>query len=534
MNKSKKIGAVLLALCMTLSGGSVLALAEETDKDIDYSQEYAAEENIGVGEVEFYVLNSGDDHVGEIVEDLYLAENAIDDVVKNMERVVNLKGLGVTKDNIRDLYHKFVSEHPGYFYITASCRYTYSMNSGEIINVYPKYITATADNYGEEPQEEIARQNEIIYAMKEKFDAGTSQLMSCITPEMSDVDKLLALHDALACHTSYSKDPKGEFESSIYTAYGAIVEKGGVCQSYSLAYQYLVNLAGIDSICTVTNDYHGWNMVKLNDQWYHIDVTFDDPTNDIYGRVNHNYFLISDNKLKANDKSTNHETWSPAYSATDTTYDGDSNFWSTTTSQIIYDEGNIYYNDMSTLASSSRAIGIIKKIAPSGEESQLAVIDDPWYANGGGYYTGNYTRMFKNGNYIYYNNSSSIMRVNVNDGTIETLYTLPEDIKKTNNINGITMGDNGIDIHYAASPTAAQSVLNFEFDFSEEEEPVYALGDVDKNGVIDINDVTYIQKYLAKQYAEIDMALADVDANGAIDIEDATILQKYIAGLIKF
>lgn len=536
MNKSKKIISSLLALCITLSAGSAMTFADENSTASEASSDYTQQDDIMVGEVESFFLNSEDDHIGEVIEDLYAAKVKLNDAAENLKRVVDVKGLGVTKDNVTDLYLGFVDEHPEYFYILASCRYTYQPSTNEILNIYPKYITATAANYGEEAPEEIERQNEIINSMIADFKTNTDMLMSCITPEMTDVDKLLALHDALACHTTYATQSSGEFESSIYTAYGAIVERGGVCQSYSLAYKYLATLAGIEDIYIVKNSVHGWNMVKLDGQWYHIDVTYDDPTKDVLGRVNHKYFLISDDKLKENDTSANHATWQPSYSATDKQYEDASIAWLNTTSQIIFDDGNVYYNDMRS-SSSSKTIGVITKVTPQGEKQELAAIEELWYAVSGGYYTGNFTRLFKEGDYIYYNTPDSVIKLNVNDGTSEKVYTLSDELKNSgSNIYGLSKGENSIIVSFSTSPTGTQTIQEVEYDFSgssENPDPVFSIGDVDKNGVVDINDVTYIQKYLAAYETEIDPATADVDENGVITIDDATIIQSIIAGNIK-
>ena len=59
------------------------------------------------------------------------------------------------------------------------------------------------------------------------------------------------------------------------------------------------------------------------------------------------------------------------------------------------------------------------------------------------------------------------------------------------------------------------------------------MGDVNGNGVVDINDVTAIQYHLAELETLNDnqLAFADVNGNGAFDINDATQLQKNLAGL---
>ena len=58
-----------------------------------------------------------------------------------------------------------------------------------------------------------------------------------------------------------------------------------------------------------------------------------------------------------------------------------------------------------------------------------------------------------------------------------------------------------------------------------------AIGDVNGDGNIDVDDVLAIQKHIAK--LEIlsgnRLAAADTDGNGTVDIRDATLLQKYIA-----
>lgn len=57
------------------------------------------------------------------------------------------------------------------------------------------------------------------------------------------------------------------------------------------------------------------------------------------------------------------------------------------------------------------------------------------------------------------------------------------------------------------------------------------LGDVNKDGQINIMDATAIQKHLA-EISVIDTTYADTDKDGNITIKDATMIQKYICGLV--
>lgn len=57
-------------------------------------------------------------------------------------------------------------------------------------------------------------------------------------------------------------------------------------------------------------------------------------------------------------------------------------------------------------------------------------------------------------------------------------------------------------------------------------------GDIDGNGITDVNDATYLQKYLAaiELGFEPDKEIADANNDGIIDIKDVTEIQKYLAG----
>ncbi len=62
----------------------------------------------------------------------------------------------------------------------------------------------------------------------------------------------------------------------------------------------------------------------------------------------------------------------------------------------------------------------------------------------------------------------------------------------------------------------------------------YKFGDVNKDGVISVMDVTLIQCYLAGliDKSEIDVLLADVDGDDNVSIIDATLVQLYLAQII--
>lgn len=113
-----------------------------------------------------------------------------------------------------------------------------------------------------------------------QFDAAVTQALAQVDAGMDDVEKALALHDYLAVHCGYNwavaaGNPE-EAPDTVYSAYGALVEGDAVCQGYALAYRLLLEEAGIPS-AMLTSANHMWNLVQLGGDWYHVDVTWDDP-----------------------------------------------------------------------------------------------------------------------------------------------------------------------------------------------------------------------------------------------------------------
>ena len=84
---------------------------------------------------------------------------------------------------------------------------------------------------------------------------------------------------------------------------GVMIFEEGVCQSYAAVFNQLLSKVGIKSYI-VQSDVHSWNMVKIGDKYYYIDVTFDDPLQKpgtgLYAKdyVSYDYFLTN---IKDND-----------------------------------------------------------------------------------------------------------------------------------------------------------------------------------------------------------------------------------------
>lgn len=107
-----------------------------------------------------------------------------------------------------------------------------------------------------------------------------------IQPGMTDFEKALALHDWLTANADYSS------HCTFFGPEGVLVYGEGVCQSYADAFGQLLDKVGIANKPVVSAAMnHAWNLVQLDGEWYHIDVTWDDPVD---GEERHSYFGLSD------------------------------------------------------------------------------------------------------------------------------------------------------------------------------------------------------------------------------------------------
>ena len=101
-----------------------------------------------------------------------------------------------------------------------------------------------------------------------------------IKTETNLIQKVLAIHDFLVKNVVYDKDELSHNKSSAvtHTAYGAIVDKKAVCEGIAYAFCLLAKKAGVNSTVVngiVNGGRHSWNMIQIDFEYYHIDVTWD-------------------------------------------------------------------------------------------------------------------------------------------------------------------------------------------------------------------------------------------------------------------
>lgn len=115
------------------------------------------------------------------------------------------------------------------------------------------------------------RKNEIITATKSIID---------ICENKSDIEKAEILYDYLSDNTEYYA-----YSNNIYDL---IVNHKGNCVANARTYTWLLYQVGIESI-HIHNDTHEWNQVNIDNNWYHVDVSWKNKDK---------YFLKSDKSFE--------------------------------------------------------------------------------------------------------------------------------------------------------------------------------------------------------------------------------------------
>lgn len=147
---------------------------------------------------------------------------------------------------------------------------------------------------------------------KEKFNKTVDKIIDGAPKNATDYELELYANDYLVENCVYDKEAAETEDIAGHEndAYGALVENKAVCEGYSRAFQLLCNRLGIDCISvsgTADGEPHGWNNIKLDGEWYEVDVTWNDTDGDTEFPI-YEYFNLPSDKF-----SESHYT-SPLYS----------------------------------------------------------------------------------------------------------------------------------------------------------------------------------------------------------------------------
>lgn len=138
----------------------------------------------------------------------------------------------------------------------------------------------------------VLSKEETVEMQKTSLKKAEEIAADIIKESMSDYEKEEAINRYICDNAEYnnkimeyinndgtiSEDAVWEYANS-FTPYGILVENMGVCESYAEAFKLIADKAGLEVILEtgrLDGVNHEWNRVKIENQWYTLDVTNND------------------------------------------------------------------------------------------------------------------------------------------------------------------------------------------------------------------------------------------------------------------
>ncbi len=179
-------------------------------------------------------------------------------------------------------------------------------NFVHVYNSFKKIRTKYSENgkilliiekvYSEEMIQEIEAELDELYA-------------TLVSDKKTDKQNIKTIHNYIINNTKYDIDFANDNSLlSSNTAYGLLFDKYGICSGYTdlmSLFLYRMNITNYK----ISNDKHIWNYVYVDDEWLHLDLTWDDPVQPNNQDVLRYYFLLveTEDLTQYDDEEMQHE-----------------------------------------------------------------------------------------------------------------------------------------------------------------------------------------------------------------------------------
>lgn len=197
----------------------------------------------------------------------------------------------ISLDQVQDVYLKVLYDNPLFYYINQTIIKTQGQPGHWIL--LPEYLLTKT---------EINKINinirKVINSVKARADAFRNnkfRLEKC-------------LHDSVVKSVAYDYDSIKKKDSfHAYSIVGAFLDRRAVCEGIAKAFKLLCNEFGMKCIVVLgkadkkgvfTEDsYHAWNLVKVDNESYYVDVTWDNLYDKDFHHISYDYFNLTTKEI---------------------------------------------------------------------------------------------------------------------------------------------------------------------------------------------------------------------------------------------
>lgn len=212
--------------------------------------------------------------------------------VRNKETNVNL-GIFIGENIFENLLRAIDYDHPEFFYVDFKQVKYVKSTLGLIYYINYRIKIDLCDMVINSVQEEINKVKQLV--IKQNFT--------------TDYEKCRWIHNYLVKSVRYNFEAVS-YPNNFPEAFeidGVFKGKRAVCEGIAKAYKFLCDKLGVESLIafgTATSEYfgqdllHAWNIIKIENQFMHVDVTWDIGVSESSKYMRYDYFCISDMYLK--------------------------------------------------------------------------------------------------------------------------------------------------------------------------------------------------------------------------------------------
>lgn len=221
-----------------------------------------------------------------------------------------------SKNDLRDIYYTVLNNGWDKFtfycpdeYVTCSEDVKALANESDFITTINNYVSPY--NSYSKYNTLIIGQNEVLLTVDKLYtndeilliNEEIERIISELEIDRTDVKQkdIMKIHDYLIKNVTYDEEYEdGDVVTTSNKATGALVNKVALCSGYTDTFALFMDKLGIKNF-KISTDNHVWNVIYFNDQWLHVDVTWDDD--EVNNKTTYYFFLIDTEDLLDKDKT---------------------------------------------------------------------------------------------------------------------------------------------------------------------------------------------------------------------------------------
>lgn len=212
-----------------------------------------------------------------------------------------------SRRDLKDLVHRMLdnTEEVASFELSGG----YQLTTDEVLGVYYELerddpmdaISLASFQYGGSPIVTLKFNYHIdVDQLKEMKDETRDLLKEAVSKVdvegLSQYEIVCAVNDYLCDTVVYP--PNEPYAAETHTPYNAFKTGSAVCDGYSKAAKLMLNHFGVECDFVIGDCIqgggHAWNLVKLDGEWYHLDVTWNDGGAEWDADARTEYLLVTD------------------------------------------------------------------------------------------------------------------------------------------------------------------------------------------------------------------------------------------------